>query len=577
METKNIVAKKYLLPMSLLIVGIVVGWVFNSFTHQPITTSSHQSINTSEVWTCSMHPSVRQPEPGKCPICGMDLIPLGDDGGEDIEGVQMSETAMKLANIQTTVVGKGSSAKELRLTGKVQPDERRIYTQTSHLPGRIEKLAINFTGDYVIKGQTIGQIYSPELVTAQRELLEAYQIREAQPKLFEAAKSKLKNWKLMDDQINAVITNGQPLTNFPLHSDFTGVVLSRAVSLGDHVKQGEPLYEVVDLAAVWVLFDVYESDLAWIKRNDLISFTIQSLPGEEFSGRISFIDPVINPSTRVATVRVEMPNRGMKLKPEMFATGTIESKLSVGSELVLPKSAVLWTGERSIVYVKVADDSGISFQLLEVTLGPSLGEAYIIKDGINIGDEVVTNGTFTIDAAAQLSGKPSMMNTSSKKSENESEQMGSRYESSDKFKKQLVELLDPYLALKDELVETNAKGASGAIDKFMSALQKINMTLVKGEAHTEWMSLMSVLQQTAQQIKATNDVEVQRKSFSDMSNAYYTAINEFNVSELNAYYQFCPMAFNDKGAYWISKDKQISNPYFGDKMLRCGLTKEELK
>ncbi|MGE0587718.1 MAG: efflux RND transporter periplasmic adaptor subunit [Cyclobacteriaceae bacterium] len=574
---KNILSNKYALIITALIIGVIVGWVTNSFTRQPITTSSHQSINTSEVWTCSMHPSVRQSESGKCPICGMDLIPLGDEAGEDIEGVQMSETAMKLANIQTTIVEKGSSTKEIRLTGKVQPDERRIYTQTSHLPGRIEKLSINFTGDYVTKGETIGEIYSPELVTAQRELLEAYQIRESQPRLFEAAKSKLKNWKLMDEQINAVIANGQPLTNFPLHSDFTGVVVTRAVSLGDHVGQGQALFEVVDLAAVWILFDVYETDLAWIKRNDPIAFTIQSLPGEEFNGRISFIDPVINPSTRVATVRVEMTNPGKKLKPEMFVTGTIKSELKTGSSLVLPKSAVLWTGERSIVYVKVTDDSGVSFQLREVTLGPSLGEAYVIKDGINIGDEVVTNGTFTIDAAAQLSGKPSMMNTSTKKPEDKDDQMGTRYESNEQFKKQLANLLGPYLALKDELVKTNAQGASGTIDQFISALQKIDMTLVKGEAHSEWMDLMTTLRETAQQIKSSNEVEIQRKSFSDMSNAYYTAIHEFAVSGLDAYYQFCPMAFNDKGAHWISKEKQISNPYFGDKMLRCGFIKEELK
>jgi len=577
---EKIFQNKYAIAIATLVVGIAIGWLVGPSSTSPSEATVHRSEDheVGTVWTCSMHPSVRQPASGKCPICGMDLIALDSEAeGDDPMEVKMSETAMKLANIQTTIVERGISAKEIRLTGKVQPDERRVYTQTSHLPGRIEKLSINFTGDLVKKGQTIGQIYSPELVTAQRELLEAYQIRESQPQLYEAAKSKLKNWKLMDEQINAVIANGQPLTNFPLHSDFTGVVVTKVVSLGDHVSQGQPLFEVVDLAAVWILFDVYEADLTWIKRNDPITFTIQSLPGDEYSGRISFIDPVINPATRVATVRVEMTNPGMKLKPEMFVTGTIRSELQTGSSLVLPKSAVLWTGERSIVYVKVIDDSGVSFQLREVTLGPSLGDAYVIKDGIAVGDEVVTNGTFTIDAAAQLSGKPSMMNRSSKKSVDEADQMGTRYESDEQFKKKLADLLEPYLTLKDELVKTNAKGASSAMDQFISKLQKIDMTLVKGEGQNEWMSFMAVLRQTAQQIKFSNEVETQRKSFSTLSDTYYTVIQQFGISGLNAYYQFCPMAFNNQGAYWISKDSQIQNPYFGNKMMRCGVTKSELK
>lgn len=563
----------------MLVIGVLVGWIISPSTSQSTGDSTAHEHNAGEIWTCSMHPSVRQSEPGKCPICGMDLIPLDNEGGDEVSGVQMSEAAMKLANIQTTIVGKGSSSKAIRLTGKVQPDERRIYSQTSHLPGRIEKLSINFTGDYVKKGQVIGEIYSPELVTAQRELLEAYQIRENQPQLFEAAKSKLRNWKLTDDQINAVITNGQPHTNFPLHSDFTGVVLSRAVSLGDHVAQGQPLYEIVDLSSVWVLFDVHESDMASIKRNNPVAFTVQSLPGEEFKKRISFIDPVINPTTRVATARVEMPNPGMKLKPEMFVTGIVSSEHKTGQDIILPRSAVLWTGERSIVYVKVTDASGISFQLREVTLGPSLGEAYAIRDGISMGDEVVTNGAFTIDAAAQLSGKPSMMNTStpSQTSKDHQDELGNRFDVNEQFKDQLTNLLDPYLAIKDAFVKTNAADAAKAANTFKRSLQQVDMKLVKDDAHISWMQILVPLQKAAQTIAQSTDVEVQRASFSTLSDNYYAAIQQFGVSGLGAYYQFCPMAFDDKGAHWISKEKQISNPYFGDKMLRCGFIKEELK
>lgn len=587
---KNILSNRYALIITTLIIGVIVGWVFNSFTHQPITTSSHQSINTSEVWTCSMHPSVRQLEPGKCPICGMDLIPLGDDGGEDLEGVQMSETAMKLANIQTTIVGVGNQQKEIRLNGKVVVDERKRSSQSAHIPGRIEQLLVNFTGEFVSKGQTIAQIYSPELVTAQQELFEAQKIKDDQPVLFNAAKEKLKNWKLTEKQIESILASGKPQERFPLIADVSGIVMDRKVNVGDYVMRGVPIYDVTDLSSVWVLFDVYESDLPWIKKNDLIEFTVQSLPGEVFKQRISFIDPVLNSTTRVTTARVELSNPGMKLKPEMFTSGVVKSGTASNKDLTIPKSAVMWTGERSIVYIKKTNDNGVSFQLQEVVLGPSLGDAYVVKEGLSSGTEIVTNGTFTIDAAAQLAGKPSMMNTEGgaamtghshgeskpASSDHSGHQMGSATEVHEDFKKQLNNLLAPYLTMKDAFVKTNAADAAKGADAFSRALQKVDMKLLKGDAHTTWMQILEPLQSATVAIAKGTDVESQRSSFSTLSDNYVNAIQLFGVSGLDAYYQFCPMAFNNKGAYWISKEKQIANPYFGDKMLRCGVTKSEL-
>ena len=282
-----------------------------------------------------MHPSVRQSEPGLCPICGMDLIPLDndDDGGDPME-VKMSETAMKLANIQTTIVGTGNSTKELRLNGKVQADERRKSSQAAHIPGRIEQLLVNFTGEYVQKGQTIAFIYSPELVTAQQELFEASRIKDEQPELYNAAREKLKNWKLTNQQIDNILNTGKPTERFPIHADVSGVVLERRVSVGDYVMRGAPIYDVADLSTVWVLFDVYESDIPWIKKSSDISFTLQSIPGETYHKKISFIDPIINPATRVTTARVEMNNPGQMLKPEMFASGIVKSNLQRGNEVL---------------------------------------------------------------------------------------------------------------------------------------------------------------------------------------------------------------------------------------------------
>ena len=569
--------------------GIFMGWLFFSSADSTQAKVEEHNHQESEIWTCSMHPSIRQSEPGKCPICGMDLIPLESGDSEDPMEIKMSATAIKLANIQTTIIETGNAEKEIRLNGKVQPDERRISSQSAHIPGRIEQLLVNFTGEQIQRGSILAYVYSPELVTAQQELFETNKIKDTQPALFKAAREKLKNWKLNDKQIDAILNEGKPSERFPIVSDVSGYVLKRNVSVGDYVTRGMSIFDVVDLSSVWVQFDVYESDMPWIKKGNAIDFTIQSLPGEKFSAKIAFIDPVLNPQTRVASARVEIPNQAQKLKPEMFALGIVKSKLTNTTDIILPKSAVMWTGERSIVYIKKTSKTEISFRMLEVVLGPSLGESYVIKSGLEAGMEVVTNGTFTIDAAAQLAGKPSMMSPEGGSGstghqhddgsgETSKQEVGEATgEVNEKFRKQLLNLLDPYLKFKDALVATDAKAAAHDASVFSTSLKKVDMTLLDNSAHENWMPLYNEMKQAIESALATNNVEVQRKSFSVISNSYFLAINKFSISGLNSYYQYCPMAFSNKGGYWISKDKEIRNPYFGTKMMRCGETIQEIK
>ena len=182
------------------------------------------------------------------------------------------------------------------------------------------------------------------------------------------------------------------------------------MNTGDHVAEGTVLFDIADLSKVWIMFDAYESDLPFLTVGDKITFTIQALPGINYSGNIIFIDPVMDPLTRVSKVRLEINNESGKLKPEMFATGIIKADLTeYRDKLVIPKSAVLWTGKRSIVYVKQPGDEPV-FKMREIELGPALGSSYIVITGLNEGEEIVTQGTFSVDAAAQLEGKPSMMN-----------------------------------------------------------------------------------------------------------------------------------------------------------------------
>ena len=246
-----------------------------------------------------------------------------------------------------------------------------------------------------------------------RNLLETVKTKQLQPELYEASKEKLRLWKLSDDQISSIETSGTIINNFKVLSNTTGTVIARRVNTGDHVSQGTVLFEIADLSKVWVLFDAYESDLQFLSVGKKIRYSLQAFPGTEFSGTISFIDPVIDPVTRVAKVRVEVPNKSETLKPEMFASGIVSSDLQkYRNDIVIPRSAVLWTGKRSIVYVKQSATGEPVFKMREIELGPALGESYVVISGLREGEEIVTSGTFSVDASAQLEGKPSMMNPS---------------------------------------------------------------------------------------------------------------------------------------------------------------------
>jgi Cu(I)/Ag(I) efflux system membrane fusion protein len=414
MKRLKIFSNKYMNYSLLLLSGIFFGWLI--FHPSRVNEAKHDDqteVVQETIWTCSMHPQIRMPQPGKCPICGMDLIPLTQSGTAslDPDAVHMTPEAAQLANVQTSIVSKQTPVKEVRLYGKVQADERLLQNQVAHIPGRIESLTVNFTGESVVKGQTLGKIYSPELINAQQELLEALKTKENQPEIYEAAKEKLRQWKLSDNQISEIEVSGIVQNTVDIISNTNGIVTSRRVNTGDYVTQGTVLFDIADLSKVWIMFDAYESDIQFLRNGEKISFTIQAIPGNNYSGKILFIDPVIDPFTRVARVRVEANNEAGKFKPGMFATGIVSSVVEGHKDkLVIPRSSVLWTGKRSVVYVKESSSDEPVFKMREIELGPVLGDSYVVNDGLTEGEEIVTQGTFSVDAAAQLEGKPSMMN-----------------------------------------------------------------------------------------------------------------------------------------------------------------------
>lgn len=336
---------------------------------------------------------------------------------EDRE-LQLSKEAQALAKIETVLVKKAFLNKEIRLVGKIAYDESRVKTITSWFPGRIEKLYIDFTGTTVGKNQILASIYSPELISAQSELITALKFKDYDQGV-KISKEKLKLLGLDPVQIASIEKLSEPENHINITSPLKGTVIGKYVNEGEYIKTGSILYIIADLTHVWVLFDAYESDLPWLKLGEEIKVEVEAYPGKEFLGKISFIDPFFSKNTRTVKVRAEIPNDNGLLKPEMFVTGIVSAKLSgnnnnaadeINPPLIIPASAVLKTGKRALVYIEVPDSMEPTYIGREIVLGPKASEYYIVEAGLMEGERVVTKGNFKIDSALQIKAKKSMMN-----------------------------------------------------------------------------------------------------------------------------------------------------------------------
>ncbi|MEJ8800507.1 efflux RND transporter periplasmic adaptor subunit [Pontibacter sp. H249] len=561
--------KRTLKYLAVALGGLLLGWLlFGGRTTEEAHDHAGTEAGVTE-YTCSMHPQIRQNEPGKCPLCGMDLIPVsaaGSSGEASPYVLEMTPEAIALANIQTTAVQPANAGNELTLSGTVQLNEQKVSSITAKFPGRIERLYVNFTGQEVRRGERLASVYAPDLISAQRELQEASKSRDLMPELYQAARTKLRLWNLSNNQIQRIENANELITNFDIYSDAAGVVTQRSVAVGDYVSTGTVMFEVANLSSVWVVLDAYETDLAWVKEGSTVNFTVPGIPGKEFTAKVAFVTPVLDASTRAVQVRAEVANPGNQLKPGMFANASIKTAAQTktsSSALAVPRTAVLWTGKRSVVYVKL-DQETPAFEMREVTLGPRLGDSYLVEGGLSAGEQVVTNGVFAVDGAAQLSGNYSMMSAPATKT----------MEVPAAFQEQLNNALESYYTMKDALVASDAAAASKAAASFTMVLNKVDMSQLDGSTHAKWMQLLPTMESSAAAIQKEKAVEKQRKSFETISIHLIDAIETFGITEDAVYKQWCPMANNDQGAFWLSDQKEIRNPYFGQTMLTCGEVKQ---
>lgn len=574
--------KKNILYIGIAVVtGLLAGWLLfgnhnaesNSSTAGS-DTHDHSSETAEQMWTCSMHPQIMTSAPGDCPICGMELIPVQSSAeGLAANEIKMTKNAMALANIQTIKVGSSVASDDegmMSLSGKIAANEENNAVQSSYFDGRLEQLNISYEGQQVSRGQLLATIYAPQLVAAQQELITAASLKESQPGLYQAVKTKLKNWKLSESQINTVESSGKVKENFPVYATVSGTVVQVMAAEGDYLKQGQPILKLNNLNSVWAEFDAYESQLASLKVGQQLKVTTNAYANKEFDASVSFIDPVLNNATRTISLRATLQNTEGIFKPGMFVTGKLKGEINKNEEsLRVPASAVMWTGERSVVYIKTNPNEPV-FEMREVSIGSRSGENYTITAGLQNGDEIVTNGTFTVDAAAQLQGKNSMMNQGKQEvSKVVLSEMKMKF--SESFQKDFNEVLQSYLQMKDAFVKSDSEQVSAFAKATSKSLKSIAIGSLGQMEQSHIKKSIEILDAIAQNDKLEN----QRDHYVTLNeNMVPIAMNVEGATPI--YVQKCPMANNNKGAVWLSTEKDIKNPYYGDAMLTCGSVIEKI-
>jgi Cu(I)/Ag(I) efflux system membrane fusion protein len=584
----------------LVVVAFTVGYFFRGGGPEPQKHehAAEEGVVKKEVWTCSMHPQIQLPKPGQCPICGMDLIPVSSDGSGDEGGppeLTMSEKAVKLAEIAVAPVERRAVKAEISMAGKVDYDETHLGYITSWVPGRIDRLYVDYTGVSVKKGDPMVSLYSPELLTAQQELIQSIKtikklersgvasIRETAGQTVDAVREKLRLWGLTKRQIADIEKRGKTTDHTTMYSPISGVVIHKDGLEGLYVKTGDKIYTIADLSQVWVKLDAYESDLSWIRNGQEVELEAEAYPGEVFKGKIGFIDPFLDAKTRTVKVRVNVPNSEGKLKPEMFVRAMVYSVVAdageIESPLVIPASAPLITGKRAVVYIQVPGKKG-KYQGREIVLGPRTGDYYLVREGLSEGELVVVNGNFKIDSALQILAKPSMMypeeSTHTAKGQEKPPQKVDEknlepFNVSDAFKTQLKSVFSAYFTIHQALSQDDFKGAGEGVKKLAEAIDTVDMKLLEGKPHMAWMEEQKTLKKSVQELTEAKDIEDARKAFIPISDSLYTVAKRFGTSGSQPVLRFhCPMAAGGKGAYWLQNKPGTENPYYGSAMFKCG-------
>lgn len=460
---KRIFTKRNLL-IALAVVVVAGGavWFLNSSSDGGADSTAEDA---GQIWTCSMHPQVRLPKPGKCPICSMPLIPAkpaakpaatnATQAAASESMLELSEHARAMASVETSPVQRRKMSREIRAVGKVQYNESALANVTTRVEGYVERLFVDYTGIEVKADDHLVEIYSPDLLVAQQELLVALESQRGST-LVESVKRKLLLWGLTPEQVDTLVRDKKVSDRITLYSPIAGTVTEKMVVQKAMVKPGEMLYRLANLESVWVYLDIYESELPWIQYGQMVEAKSEAIPGQTFSGRVWFISPVLNEETRTVKVLLNLNNAERKLKPGMYVSAVIRAEVLAngkpaptgvegqwscpmhplvvlpqagecpvckmtlvqipgtpaiakpeGEQLLLavPVTAVLDSGVRKLVYVEKLKGQ---FSPVEIVTGPRTDDSYPVLSGLSEGDRVAVRGSFLLDSQSQIRGLPSL-------------------------------------------------------------------------------------------------------------------------------------------------------------------------
>ena len=538
----------------------------------------------SNIWTCPMHPQIQEVEPGSCPICHMELVPVDDVdelGGEheQQETIQLSEDALAMARVQHDTVKRSSLSDDIDVFGTVDVSEESEVDLTAYTGGRIERLMVRAEGERVERGDLLAQIYSPDLLEAQRTLTQAQnslqsareagserRVRAAESAMA-SARDRLRLLGVDQRQIDEIEAGGQPRETVDVYATASGTVQTRHVSEGDYVEEGERILSLAGLDELWAQLDIYERDLPRVREGAPVSMQVSALPGEEIEGRIAFISPEIDEQRRVARARVPLPNDDGRLRPGMYLDAAVEAPVAGEDHEVLsvPRSAVLWTGQRSLVYEYDDELEPAGYVPREVELGPRVDDHYVIEEGLEEGAEVAAKGAFRIDASLQIDGGRSMM--SAERSATEQQRADEEVdEPSEAVQTHVHRAVEVY----DEMRALLAADSTDGLDEHATELQQAANS-AKEDADDGLAQHLEQLTEEAERFhdhSEETDIEQVRIDFGEISRELVAVVATIPDLRDELYVYECPMA--QEYDRWIQLEEKMANPYMGEEMLKCG-------